>query len=132
MGALPDFKDIIDLMKKGSTLEAQEKIMQLREEHLNLREEVLTLREESRLLRERRDLADKLAFEPPYYWLERDGRKDGPFCQVCWDRDGKLIRLQKGLGSGSWRCEGCKTHFRDGSYSPPPVQQVSNRRPQRI
>ena len=131
MGALPDFKDIIDLMKKGSTLEAQEKIMQLREAHLLQREELLALREENRLLRERLELADTLSYESPYYWLEKSGRRQGPYCQVCRDRDSKLIRLQKQSASWSWRCEACRTYFRDGSYSPP-VQQVISRRPQRF
>ena len=36
---LPKYKDIIELLKKGSTLEAQEKIMSLREGALELQEE---------------------------------------------------------------------------------------------
>ena len=40
---IPKYKDIIDLVKKGSTIEAQEKIMQLREAAMELKEENLTL-----------------------------------------------------------------------------------------
>jgi len=36
---LPRYKDIVELMKKGSTLEAQEQIMSLREGALELQEE---------------------------------------------------------------------------------------------
>ncbi len=36
---LPKYKDIVDLLKKGSTLEAQEQIMSLREGALELQEE---------------------------------------------------------------------------------------------
>ena len=114
--ALPNFQDILDLVKKGSTLEAQEKIMELREEHLSIREEVLSLREENRLLRERRDVTDGLTFERPYYWVEKNNQKDGPFCQVCWDSDKKLIRLQS-RDRGAWRCQCCKGHYTDGSHS---------------
>lgn len=51
---LPRYKDIIDLLKKGSTLEAQEQIM-------NLREGALELQEENQELKNRiRDLEKKL------------------------------------------------------------------------
>jgi len=36
---LPRYKDIVELLKKGSTLEAQEQIMSLREGALELQEE---------------------------------------------------------------------------------------------
>jgi hypothetical protein len=36
---LPKYKDIIELIKKGSTLEAQEQILSLRESALELQEE---------------------------------------------------------------------------------------------
>lgn len=39
MGLSPNYKDIIELIKKGSTIEAQEKIMELREGALALQEE---------------------------------------------------------------------------------------------
>jgi len=42
--ALPNYKEIIDLVKVGSTIEAQEKIMQLRQSALDLQEENIELR----------------------------------------------------------------------------------------
>jgi len=42
--ALPNYKDIIDLLKKGATIEAQEKIMELREAALGLQEENINLK----------------------------------------------------------------------------------------
>jgi transposase-like protein len=46
--ALPNYKDILDLVKAGLTLEAQEKIMELRQAALDYQEENLKLR--SRIL----------------------------------------------------------------------------------
>ena len=45
---LPKYKDIVDLIKKGATVEAQEKIMELREAAVNLQDEVHELREKIR------------------------------------------------------------------------------------
>lgn len=44
MTLLPNYKDIIDLIKKGSTIEAQEKIMELRQAALTIQEENVHLR----------------------------------------------------------------------------------------
>ncbi len=38
--ALPRYKEIVELVKKGATLEAQEKIIELREAALELQEEI--------------------------------------------------------------------------------------------
>ena len=50
---LPKYKDIVDLLKKGSTLEAQEQIMSLREGALELQEENQELKNEVRELKDR-------------------------------------------------------------------------------
>ncbi|WP_114277903.1 hypothetical protein [Thioalbus denitrificans] len=42
--ALPNYKDIVELLKKGATIEAQEKIMELREAALELQEENINLK----------------------------------------------------------------------------------------
>lgn len=47
---LPRYKDIVELLKKGSTLEAQEQIMNLREGALDLQEENQELKEKIREL----------------------------------------------------------------------------------
>ncbi len=47
---LPKYKEIVELLKKGSTLEAQEQIMSLREGALELQEENQELKEKVRNL----------------------------------------------------------------------------------
>lgn len=47
---LPRYKDIVELMKKGSTLEAQEQIMSLREGAIELQEENIELKAKIREL----------------------------------------------------------------------------------
>jgi hypothetical protein len=57
----------------------------------------------------------KLAYEAPYYWSVQGDKKDGPFCQQCYDAGGKLIRLQQGV-VGSWSCKTCGKSFFDKNY----------------
>ena len=56
-----------------------------------------------------------LTYEKPYYWLSEGESKEGPYCQHCFDRDQKLIRLQ-GYGNGYWDCKVCKNTFTDSTY----------------
>lgn len=44
--SLPNYKEIMSLIKKGATLEAQEKIVELRETALDLQDQNLNLREQ--------------------------------------------------------------------------------------
>ncbi|MBN9292096.1 MAG: hypothetical protein J0H36_13590 [Hyphomicrobium denitrificans] len=116
---LTDYAKIYDLLKKLGNVEAQETIMDLREDHLRLREELQSLREENKTLREKGELAETLIYDYVYYWRQLTDRKDGPFCQVCYDNNGKLIRLQPGYEVGTWNCRACKAHFIDKNHSSP-------------
>lgn len=104
--ALPSYKDIVDLIKKGATVEAQEKIMALREGAIELQEENLGLRERVKALEESSRIRGQMRFDGAAYWLEGGNAKEGPFCQHCYDTTEKLVRLQD--WGESWNCFACK------------------------
>ena len=107
--AIPTYKDILELIKKGATVEAQEKIMELRETALGFQEENFSLRERIRLLEDDLKIKQQLKFEGASYWLNDGKTKDGPFCQRCYDVEKKLVRLQKGYSDYSdGYCIACK------------------------
>ena len=121
-------------MKKGATVEAQEKIMELREGALELQEENAKLKEENNKLQEKLNIRNHIEYDEGVYWLwEEDESGDytvkiGPFCQHCYDDEKKLIRLQKRdieeidsesrrsykTGNYYYRCFKCKNNY-DGS-----------------
>lgn len=119
MSVFPDFNEIKDLIKKGATLEAQEKIMELRVLIVNLQQENISLKNENKALIEELDIKGKMQFDGSVYWLkhknEANGNKDGPFCPACFDKDKKSIRLQHIKGDGYieayWSCNVCKSHY---------------------
>lgn len=93
-----DFKIMLttlsDLVKKGMTVEAQEKIMDLREMVQSLREQCVELKEENMLLKKRLSERDSVIFREGTYWTKKeDDSLDGPFCLPCRDNNGKLVRL---------------------------------------
>ena len=115
--ALPKYNDIVGLIKKGATFEAQEKIMELRAAALDLEEENVELKKRVKELEESLEIKENITWEAPYYFIEKDGEKDGPFCQNCYDKDGKLIRLQGSRSNaGYWKCHCCDKSVRDDNY----------------
>ena len=70
-------------------------------------------------------LKDDLIYEAPYYLLDKgEDKKDGPFCQKCYDTDGKFIRLQGG-NNDVWDCLNCKDYFQGKDYVAPPMEELS-------
>ena len=112
--SISDIKDSFELIKKGATVEAQEKIMGLREYVVALREESIELREKIAKLESAAKIKQNLEFRDGRYYLKKEeDAEDGPYCQRCWDADEKLIRLQVGTGPeyGKWVCLVCKIFF---------------------
>jgi len=125
MGIIDDAKDIVKLIKKYDDAELYEKIIDLRDEISKLRENNLKLKEKIKALKEENKISEKIVFEKPYYFLKDDVKKDGPYCQKCYDDNKKLIRLQERRDyPGSWKCLVCKCDFTDSSYKP--LNQADN------
>ncbi|UCH95558.1 MAG: hypothetical protein JSV88_01585 [Candidatus Aminicenantes bacterium] len=82
--------------------------------------------EKIKKLEEALEIKQKLRYEAPYYWLVDDSTKEGPFCQVCYDTDRKLIHLQ-GNREGYWCCKVCKNDYTDSSHRCPKVMSVKSK-----
>jgi len=112
---------ISDLVKKGMTLEAQEKIMDLREMVQGLREQCVELKEENMLLKKKLEEKESVFFENGVYWTKKeDGTKEGPFCVLCHDNLGKLIRLK----DDGYQFECFKCHFKH-QYKEYPIETAA-------
>lgn len=62
------------------------------------------------------EIDSQMAFDHCYYWQTKNGgSREGPFCQCCYDKDKKLIRLQP-ITEGLWDCKVCKNNFEDRNY----------------
>ena len=117
MSIVDTAKDLYDLLKKGATVELQERLMKLREEALELQEENHSLRERLSVIEREAVIAKNLLFEGGVYWRIRDDEsKDGPFCQRCYDVDSRLVRVHSDRFGGvppCWECKHCdKTYVK--------------------
>jgi len=115
MGMLPNYKEIIELIKKGSTLEAQEKIIELREIALNLQDENFDLKQKINELEKSLEIKDRLEWDGVIYWLKNESaeQRDGPYCQRCYDVEKKLVRLQQAQLERTkyWVCLECEKNY---------------------
>jgi len=119
MSIIDNAKDLYELAKTGATPELQQKLMELREEALALQEENLNLRMHIQELEQKASSRDEIFFEGEAYWRKHvngngGGGKDGPFCQKCFDTQGKLVRLQSAthmVACRDWLCVVCKTGY---------------------
>lgn len=112
----------ISLEKAESKLKLAELISALADAKIEVTEVQQVLLEkdaEVRELKTQLEVKTKLQWESPYYWLIENSKKDGPFCQHCYDKNRELIRLQ-GNG-GYWECKACKSSYTDSNYDASPV-----------
>lgn len=112
--------DIAKLLKETDiSLEKAETKLKLAELVGALADAKLELAEVQSLLLDKDEKINELAetlhtkrnvsWEPPWYWSVDGGRKDGPFCQQCYDKECTLIRLQD--LHGYWICLSCKNTY---------------------
>ena len=111
----PKYKDIVDLLRKGATVEAQEKIMELREGALELQEENVELKEKIKSLEASIEFKQKIEWQKPHYFIVTDNTQEGPFCQRCYDVNEKLIRLQ-GRNNDFWSCLECNSTYKGQNH----------------
>ena len=109
MAIIDTSKLIVELAKKGMSLELQEKIMQLREEALELQEENLRLKTENLKLKKK----EELHFKRKVYYREGD---EVPFYPYCYEKSNLLIHLngpRKRAEEGQlYDCQECGTTYR--------------------
>ena len=113
----------VTLEKAESKLKLAELISSLADAKIEITEIQQVLLEkdkEVRALNTQLEMRAKLSWDKPYYWLIDESRKDGPFCQHCYDKNHELIRLQ-GNCVGSWECKACKNRYFDNAYDRSPI-----------
>jgi len=103
----------LSLEKAEAKLKLAELVGSLADAKIQIAEvQDLLLEREAKIkkLEERADTKKNVLWEAPWYWHMDGGKKDGPFCQQCYDKDSALIRLQD-LENGYWICNTCQNTY---------------------
>ncbi|MCC8193291.1 MAG: hypothetical protein LIP28_01410 [Deltaproteobacteria bacterium] len=120
------FKEIHDLYTGGQIEEARHQLSELQARYVNLCDENAVLRTQIQGYEDILYLSRSLIFDGIFFWLITGSIKQGPFCPVCYNRDGLLLRL---TDDGSSRhCLTCGSRFKRAqtpAEKPLPRQAVS-------
>lgn len=114
-------KRIADLIRAGATLEAQEKVIDLREAVLNVKDELIQSREDNQRLRAQ--LAEKEGWEEraaQYVLTRTQGgavvyAREAPLshyaCPSCFEKRQVQILQDQRTATGTFKCPGCDKPF---------------------
>ena len=90
MSIVSTTKELIELARKGATVELELRLIRMQESELELREEIVELKSKLAELRQSISNEKDLEFVGGMYV-----KGDEHYCQICWDADKNLIRLQE-------------------------------------
>lgn len=106
MGIIDDLKATANLAHEVKNIPLYEKLMGLMTQVYELHDENRTLQEQVCELRAQLELRDSLRFENNFYWLDKDGRRDGPYCPSCYDCE-HAVRRFIALRGDVYGCPNC-------------------------
>lgn len=113
------FKTVSDLFLKGRHEEARLELAELQRRYVALCDENITLKTQIQEYEDILYLARNLSKDGGFYWLKTGSIKQGPFCPICYDRDGLLMRLSGDAGTRF--CVACRESF----AAPVPVLELA-------
>lgn len=124
LGNIKTATDLARAIKdSGATLEQAEMRLKLAElvsaladvkiEAASVQQALLDAQDRIRELGAAAKLRAELKWRQPCYWCpsDTDSGEEEPFCQVCYDNEGKLSRLHSD-GKGYFQCRVCKQSFK--------------------
>lgn len=85
----------------------------------NVRETMSDKETELNSLKQKLEIKENIVWERPCYFVVENDKKDGPYCQKCYDSKKLLIRLQG--EDGWWQCHECISIYTDATYDDGPV-----------
>jgi len=94
-------KEGANAIREAKNLELYERMLAVYGDVMELVEQNRELVEENRLLKTRLKTQEELVHDGERYWIEKDGRRSGPYCATCWDIDSKLVRMRS-YSQRSW------------------------------
>lgn len=119
---LGGFKKVLDLMREGKPEEALALQKGLQDQFMFLFEENATLKAQLSEVADILDLSECMVFDGHMYWLEDDEKREGPYCQVCYDRDAELVRLSE--HNRHWECRSCNNLYMKPQAKPARAQNM--------
>ncbi len=101
-------KTAAKVAQEAGKIELYGQILEVYEKLLEQQTRIDELESENKNLRGTLEIKENLIPERNMYWVEKDRKKDGPFCTNCWDTGQKLVRLHESITHSGIQCPNCK------------------------
>lgn len=108
MAIFDELKSVANVLKEADKIPQYQQILEVLEKLLEMQKHVVDLEVENKGLKDKLEIQRSLIFENNAYWINKDGKKDGPYCSCCWDDDRKVIRMQPSHNPAYFSCPKCK------------------------
>jgi endogenous inhibitor of DNA gyrase (YacG/DUF329 family) len=125
MSIFDTFKSIIKVLQDAGKIELVQQILEIQQELLDMQKKISDLESKNKECEEKLRIKENLIYENNAYWINKENKKDGPFCSRCWDKDMRLIRLHTCPNPTARICPACKTivNIEPENYTPPMISE---------
>ena len=107
MAIFDELKSVANVLREADKIPQYQQILGVLEKLIEMQNRILTLETENKELVESLKIQESLVFENNAYWIEKDSKKDGPYCSCCWDDHKKTIRMQPCGNPAFYSCPKC-------------------------
>lgn len=94
----------------------EDALIKSRGEIIRLQDDNRTLNDTVRELKEKLSLQGMVSWDDPFIWKQEGDKKDGPYCQKCWDDESKLMHLIDRDKQDLWHCNKCNKYYHGPNY----------------
>jgi Zn finger protein HypA/HybF involved in hydrogenase expression len=107
MPIFDDLKSVANTLREADKIPQYQQILDALEKLIEMQNKIFILETENKDLKESLKIQKSLTFENNAYWINLDGKKDGPYCSCCWDDNKKTIRMQSYGNPAYYSCPKC-------------------------
>lgn len=107
MGVFDELKSVASTLQEAGKIDQYRQILDAQKELLEMQKRIFDLEFENRELKEAINKKKKLINRAEVYYSIEDGKEDGPFCTLCYDVRGKLVRMNY-WNENCKKCNNCE------------------------
>jgi hypothetical protein len=107
MAIFDELKSVAGVLQEAGKIEQYRQILDAQKELLEMQKRISDLESDNKSLKEKLEIKDSLIFDRNAYWIEKNSKKDGPFCSCCWDDNRKTVRMQPCGNPAFYSCPKC-------------------------
>jgi len=109
MGIFDELKSIGKIFQEAGKIDLYQKVLEIQKKLLEMQKTIQGLEEDNQELKKKLEIKEKIYYRDNAYWFkDKEGKENGPYCSHCWDFENKLMHLHSCPGFKFFKCPHCK------------------------